>query len=78
PELVLTPLAKAAVRVHGVAPATTTRALSLAARLLPGPGPKPRRRVPGHEAAQEAGSSVLGRLTALNDRAGRRFNQRVA
>ncbi|MFI9722039.1 SDR family NAD(P)-dependent oxidoreductase [Streptomyces sp. NPDC052396] len=77
PELVLTPLAKAAVRVHGLAPATTTRALSVAARLLPGCGPEPERGVPGRHAARTLGSAALNRLTALNDRAARRFNQRI-
>ncbi|MFQ6196527.1 SDR family NAD(P)-dependent oxidoreductase [Streptomyces sp. NPDC000405] len=78
PELVLTALAKVGVRLHGVAPATTTRALSLAARLLPGPGPDPRHLVPGHEAAHETDSAALGRLTVLNDRAADRYNQHAA
>ncbi|MEU1823169.1 SDR family oxidoreductase [Streptomyces abikoensis] len=78
PELVLTALAKVGVRLHGVAPATTTRALSLATRLLPGPGPDPRHLVPGHEAARETGSAALGRLTVLNDRAADRYNQHAA
>ncbi|GHF64848.1 ketoacyl reductase [Streptomyces mashuensis] len=78
PELVLTVPAKAAVRLHGVAPATTTRVLSVAARLLPGPGEEPQRLVPGHVAARRAASPVLGRLTVLNDRAARRYNQHAA
>lgn len=76
PELVLTPVAKLAVRLHGVAPATTTRALSLAARMLPRTGPSPQRGVPGADAARQLGSAGLDRLTTLNDRAARRFNQR--
>ncbi|MEX2984184.1 SDR family NAD(P)-dependent oxidoreductase [Streptomyces sp. C36] len=75
PELVLTPVAKAAVRLHGVAPATTTRALTLGARLLPAAGEAPRRNVPGRVAARGAHSTALHRLTRLNDRAARRFNQ---
>lgn len=35
PEIILTPAAKVAVRLHGLAPATTIRLLSLANRLLP-------------------------------------------
>ncbi|MEV5508045.1 SDR family NAD(P)-dependent oxidoreductase [Streptomyces orinoci] len=77
PELVLTPVAKAAVRLHGLAPATTTRALSLAARLLPDSGAEPERNVPGRHAARSLGSAALDRLTALNDRAARRLNQRT-
>ncbi|MEV4742093.1 SDR family NAD(P)-dependent oxidoreductase [Streptomyces sp. NPDC049555] len=77
PELVLTAWAKAAVRMHGLAPATTTRALSLACRLLPDAGARPERLVPGYEAAAGVSSSLLHRLTVLNDRAAARFNQRA-
>ncbi|MCC2274470.1 SDR family NAD(P)-dependent oxidoreductase [Streptomyces sp. ET3-23] len=77
PELVLTPVAKAAARLHGVLPATTARVLALGARLLPGPGAVPDRGVPGREAARRLGSAAVGRLTVLNDRAAQRLNQRV-
>ncbi|MFI9201138.1 SDR family NAD(P)-dependent oxidoreductase [Streptomyces sp. NPDC053048] len=78
PELVLTPLAKAAVRLHGVAPATTTRLLlTPVARLLPAAGEAPRRNVPGRVAARGVHSAALHRLTRLNDRAARRFNQQL-
>lgn len=74
PEVVLTPAAKLAVRMHGVAPATTTRAMSLAARLLPAPdgrgGP-----MAGTEAAGALGSRLVDRLTTLSDRAARRNNE---
>jgi short-subunit dehydrogenase len=78
PEIVLTAAARIAVRLHGIAPATTTRALTLAARLLPGPGAAPQHDVSGSTAAERLGSAVVGRLTALGDQAGRRFNQRAA
>ncbi|MBC2879023.1 MULTISPECIES: SDR family NAD(P)-dependent oxidoreductase [Streptomyces] len=77
PELVLTPIAKAAVRLHGMAPATTTRALTLGARLLPRGGPGPAHDVPGRQAARRLGSAAVARLTVLNDRAARRYNQRT-
>ena len=74
PELILTPVAKIAVRVQGIAPATTTRALVLAARLLPGPGGD--HLVPGAQAAVKRGRSrVLAALTAPANRASRAFNE---
>ncbi|MDY0811379.1 SDR family NAD(P)-dependent oxidoreductase [Kitasatospora purpeofusca] len=72
-EIVLTPAAKLAVRLHGVAPATTVRLLGLTARALPGPGPRPRHSVAGSEAAAE--SPLPTAVTALGDRAGRRFGE---
>nr|WP_202446798.1 SDR family NAD(P)-dependent oxidoreductase [Streptomyces sp. SID5468] len=78
PELVLTALAKAAVRLHGVAPATTVRALELASRMLPGEGGGAAHDLPGAEAARRLGSRLVRRASALNDRAARRFNQRPA
>ncbi|MCQ8771891.1 SDR family NAD(P)-dependent oxidoreductase [Streptomyces telluris] len=77
PELVLTPAAKAAVRLHGLAPATVTRCLTLGARLLPTAGGAPQHNVPGREAARTARPGVIHRLTRLNDRAARRFNQQA-
>ncbi len=77
PELVLTPLAKAAVRLHGLAPATTARAMAMATRLLPGNGTG-QHDVPGTAAAGRLGSRMLNRVTALNDRAARRYNQPTA
>jgi len=82
-ELVLSPAAKAAVRLHGVAPATTTRLLGAMARLLPAAPEDARRRraeaggrrVPGAEAARRLDSRLLGRITALADRAAGRHNE---
>ncbi|PWI42821.1 SDR family NAD(P)-dependent oxidoreductase [Streptomyces sp. ICBB 8177] len=76
-ELVLTPLAKTAVRAHGIAPATTTRLMSVAARMLPGAGTDAEREgVTGAGARQRLGSRVVDRLTTLGDRAADHFNQR--
>ncbi|WP_055588146.1 SDR family NAD(P)-dependent oxidoreductase [Streptacidiphilus griseoplanus] len=74
-ELVLTPVAKIAVRAHGIAPATTTRTLGLAARLLPGEGGDGGDRARGAEAARRLGSRLVGVLTTAGDRAARRHNE---
>lgn len=47
PQVVLTPAAKIGVRMHGLAPSLTTRALSLLERALPEPGEH--RPEPGHD-----------------------------
>lgn len=79
PLVVLTPLAKVGMRVHGLAPATTVRALGLAGRLLPAaPPPPPRPAVRGHEASRRLGSRTVRTLTALGSRAARRYQQRSA
>lgn len=70
PEIVLTPAAKAAVRLHGVAPATTVRLLALAARALPEADP-----AGGEVTGAAAASTWTARVTALGDRAARRWNQ---
>lgn len=75
PEVVLTPAAKAAVRLHGLAPATTTRLMTLAARLLPSAGPAPEHDVSGADAARRLDSPAVRRMTVWGDRAGRRFNE---
>ncbi|WP_445183208.1 SDR family NAD(P)-dependent oxidoreductase [Pseudonocardia sp. Cha107L01] len=53
PEVILTPLAKLGVRAHGLAPATTLRALTLVNRLLPNSaslnGPQPGHTTIGHQ-----------------------------
>lgn len=78
PMVVLTPMAKVAMRVHGLAPATTIRALGLAGRVLPAaPAAPPRPAVRGHEAARRLGSRTVGALTAFGSRAARRYQQRV-
>ncbi|MFL5796947.1 MAG: SDR family NAD(P)-dependent oxidoreductase [Actinomycetota bacterium] len=64
-EIVLTPQAKALVRIHGLAPATTARALSLVSRLLPSPdGIGTDRR-----AGVDSRGGVPDPLIALGDRA---------
>ncbi len=75
PEVVLTPAAKVAVRLHGLAPATTTRLMTLAARLLPAAGSAPEHDVSGAAAAHRLASPAVRRMTTLGDRAGRRFNE---
>ncbi|WP_354637991.1 SDR family NAD(P)-dependent oxidoreductase [Kitasatospora camelliae] len=76
PELVLTPAAKLGTRVYGLAPATTTRALTLAARLLPGAGPRPARPVRvARVAAVAERHPVVAVLTRPGARAGRRTNE---
>ncbi|GHC67845.1 SDR family NAD(P)-dependent oxidoreductase [Streptomyces cinnamoneus] len=77
PEVILSPVAKAAVRFAGVAPATTGRLLTLTARLLPGNGDAPRHNVPGRQAARTVDSALLRRITRRNDRAAHRFNQQT-
>ncbi|ANS78076.1 3-oxoacyl-[acyl-carrier protein] reductase [Serinicoccus hydrothermalis] len=78
PMVVLTPLAKIGMRVHGLMPATTIRVMGLTSRLLPS-APADRdaaRPVTGRTAAQQLGSDVVSRLTTLGRRAAERFNQR--
>jgi short-subunit dehydrogenase len=89
PEIILTAMAQAVVRMHGVAPATTTRMLTATARLMRaatesqeqqrGLG-KDRAEVPaesqiGQKAARRLDSRLVGLMTVLNDRAARRLNQ---
>lgn len=75
-ELVLTPPAKAAVLAHGLAPATTVRLLSLAARLLPDAGGAPEHGVSGaRAAARHRPGGAVHRLTVLGRRAGERHNE---
>jgi NAD(P)-dependent dehydrogenase (short-subunit alcohol dehydrogenase family) len=76
PMVVLTPLAWLGIRVHGLAPATTTRALGLAGRLLPDRPPRgSRRQVPGIEAARRLASPLVDRITTLGDRAASRTGE---
>lgn len=73
PMVVLTPLAWVGIRVRGLAPATTTRVMGLAARLLPGaPAREGARTVEGVEARRRLASPLVDRLTTLGDRAARR------
>jgi len=72
PEIVLTPAAKLAVRLHGLAPATTIRLLSLANRLLPTDESRTPL-APGHAVGKDG--PVVNALTGLTRSAARRFHQ---
>lgn len=74
PWLALTPLTKIAIRVHGMAPAMTTRLLQGVNRLLPS-GQDPTA-VEGRVAARQLDSRVVRFLTTLGSRAARRNNER--
>lgn len=78
PEIVLTPAAKAAVRCHGLAPATTVRLLGLAARVLPG-APEGDGGVgldvPGTVARADGAPGWSQRLSVLGERAAERWNE---
>jgi NAD(P)-dependent dehydrogenase (short-subunit alcohol dehydrogenase family) len=73
PEVVLTPLAKIGVRVHGVAPATTLRLITLVNRLLPAAPGAPADPEPAHTLGPRTG--WFARLTRLDQRAARRWHQ---
>ena len=75
PMVVLTPLAWVGIRVRGLAPATTTRVMGWAGRVLPGqPRRGGRHAVEGRDAASAVGD-VVRRLTTLGDKAARRNNE---
>ncbi|MFD3515751.1 SDR family NAD(P)-dependent oxidoreductase [Streptomyces sp. NPDC058657] len=77
--LVLTPMAKAADKAHGLAPALTARLSHGAARLLPAAEGEPELR-PGIDVEAAAPHTVGQRIRAvagvLNDRAARVYNER--
>jgi NAD(P)-dependent dehydrogenase (short-subunit alcohol dehydrogenase family) len=82
PTVELTALTIIGRRVHGLAPATTTRAMGLVGRLLPGPsgraadpmsGAAPA--VDGSSARARLSSRVVDGLSVLGDRAARRTNE---
>lgn len=87
PEIILGAPAKVVTRLHGIAPATTTRAATTAARLLHAATERDvdanasqNPQIEGTEqtgahAARTANSRLLGAVTALNDKAARRLNQ---
>ncbi len=82
PTVELTPLTIIGRRVHGLAPATTIRAMGLVSRLLPGPhgsAPDPMSdaapAVEGRAARARLSSRVVDGLSVLGDRAGRRNNE---
>ncbi len=77
PHVGLTPLTHVGLRIHGLAPSTTVRALGLVSRVLPdAPAEKSAPTIPGRAAAVALNSQVVRGLTALGSRAARRYNQR--
>lgn len=75
PMLILTPLAKVGARVRGMMPATTTRVMGLANRLLPDGTDS--RAVEGRVAERRLDSAVVRALTTLGTRAAQRNNERT-
>ncbi|MFL6151548.1 MAG: SDR family NAD(P)-dependent oxidoreductase [Ornithinibacter sp.] len=82
PTVELTPLTILGRRVHGLAPATTIRAMGLVSRLLPGPhgrAPDPMSEsapaVEGSTARARLSSRIVDGLSVLGDRAARRNNE---
>jgi NAD(P)-dependent dehydrogenase (short-subunit alcohol dehydrogenase family) len=75
PELILTPAAKVAARVHGLLPATTVRALAVTNRLLPRHDGGPTSAVAGTQASAELDSGLLNAATVLGRAAARRLHQ---
>jgi NAD(P)-dependent dehydrogenase (short-subunit alcohol dehydrogenase family) len=82
PTVELTPLTIVGRRVHGLAPATTIRAMGLVSRLLPGPGGSApdamsaaAPAVEGRTARSRLSSRVVDGLSVLGDRAARRTNE---
>ncbi|GAB2697037.1 SDR family NAD(P)-dependent oxidoreductase [Thalassiella azotivora] len=87
-EVVLTPMTHVAMRLHGLAPATTTALMELMGRLLPSapqagrggtvdaqvPG-EPPGTVEGRDADRSLGSRTLRAVTVLGRRAARRNNE---
>ncbi|MFD0381591.1 SDR family NAD(P)-dependent oxidoreductase [Streptomyces stramineus] len=76
--IVLTPAARLAATAHGLAPATTTRLMSVFARALPRHHGEHGEPVEGHTLTPPGGPAARLRraLGALNDKAADRFNQR--
>lgn len=76
--VVLTPLAWIAIRIHGMAPATTTRLLGLVNRLLPDASAHPVPAVDGRQARhmlRRVPRAVVDAVTRLGERSARRFNE---
>lgn len=79
--VVLSPMAKVGIRVHGVAPATTVRLVGVVNRLLPdNPADADASQATlGRQAwrsLSRGAASVVGTLTTLGSRAAQRYNQR--
>lgn len=78
PHVGLTPLTHVGMRVHGLAPSTTVRALGLVNRVLPSAPTEPApATISGRAAAVALNSRIVAGLTALGSRAARRYNQRT-
>ena len=75
-EVTLTPAAKVAVRIHGLFPGTTARALGVVNRLLPSAGPQAPP-VSGVAASTELDSRVLRAVTVLGRSAAQQYHQGV-
>ncbi len=75
PMVILTPLAKIGVRVRGLVPGLTIRAMGVTSLLLPRGSSS--ETVEGHVAARRLNSPVVAALTVLGSRAARRFNTRA-
>lgn len=73
PMVVLTPLAWVGIRFRGLFPATTTRLMGVANRLLPSGDSSAT--VEGHDARQRRPHKLVDVLTTLGDRAAQRNNE---
>ncbi|MFE1098949.1 SDR family NAD(P)-dependent oxidoreductase [Nocardiopsis alba] len=72
--LVISPIARISLAVHGVAPGLTQAGMRLVGRLLPDAPDRVEERS-GSEAADSRIGRLVGVVAALNERAGRRMNQ---
>jgi NAD(P)-dependent dehydrogenase (short-subunit alcohol dehydrogenase family) len=75
PELILTSVAKLGVRMHGLFPGITARALSVVSRLLPKSAGPVGAAVTGLVAAEELDSILVQATTVLGRSAAHRFHQ---
>jgi NAD(P)-dependent dehydrogenase (short-subunit alcohol dehydrogenase family) len=75
PEVILTPAAKLGIRVQGLFPATTARALGAVNRLLPKPTGAPGPAITGRDASAQMNSALVRGVTALGRSAARRLHQ---
>lgn len=73
--VVLTPVAQAAIRAHGVAPGLTSFFMRQAGRLLPSPPDEPTDTVDGMVARSRLDSNLVDTVTAPADRAACRTNE---
>jgi NAD(P)-dependent dehydrogenase (short-subunit alcohol dehydrogenase family) len=74
-EVILTPAAKVGARVHGLLPGTTSKALGMVNRLLPGATGTEGPAVTGMDAAAELDSGIVRAATVLGRSAADRFHQ---